>query len=71
MSGIEFARQANQINSNSGIFLLTAYDGGIDDETHPPFIDVILRKPLRAGTLNAAITEFAREGREVHPPSPV
>jgi signal transduction histidine kinase len=71
MSGIEFARRAKQINSNSGIFLLTAYDGGIDDETHPPFIDVILRKPLRAGTLNAAITEFAREGREVHPPSPV
>lgn len=70
MSGIEFARRAKQINSNSGIFLLTAYEGSIVDEPRPPFIDVILRKPLRAGTLNAAIAEFAREGHEVHPPSP-
>ncbi len=71
MSGIEFARRANQINSNSRIFLLTAYEGGLDDEPHPPFIDVILRKPLLAGALNAAITEFARKGHEVHPPFPV
>jgi CheY-like chemotaxis protein len=69
ISGIEFARRANQIDSNSGIFLLTAYEGGLDDGTHLPFIDAILRKPLRSDTLNVAITEFARKGSEGHLPS--
>jgi signal transduction histidine kinase len=70
MSGIEFARQANQIDPNSGIFLLTAYEGGLDEGPHAPFIDVVLRKPLRAGILSAAIAEFTRKRREIHPPSP-
>ncbi|MEE3332389.1 MAG: ATP-binding protein [Myxococcota bacterium] len=60
MSGVEFARRAHEVNSNSRIFLLTAYEGGLDGASQIPFIEVILRKPMSATTLNAAIREFLK-----------
>ena len=71
MSGIEFARRAHKINPDSGIFLLTAYQGGLDDGPQAPFIDAILGKPLRAGMLSDAIAEFIRKRGEIQPHSPV
>ena len=71
MSGIEFARRAHKINPDSGIFLLTAYQGGLDGWAQAPFIDGILGKPLRAGILSDAIAEFIRKRGEIQPDSPV
>lgn len=71
MSGIEFARRAHKINPYSGIFLLTAYQGGLDGWAQAPFIDGILGKPLRAGILSDAIAEFIRKRGEIQPDSPV
>lgn len=70
MSGIEFARRAHEINPDSGIFLLTAYRGGLDDGPRTPFIDGILGKPLRAGMLSEAIDEFIRKRSEIQSHSP-
>ncbi len=71
MSGIEFARRAHEINPDSGIFLLTAYRGGLDDGPRTPFIDGILGKPLRAGMLSEAIDEFIRKRSEIQSHSAV
>ena len=71
MSGIDFARRAHKINPDSGIFLLTAYQGGLDGWAQAPFIDGILGKPLRAGILSDAIAEFIRKRGEIQPDSPV
>jgi len=58
MSGVEFARRAHEIDPNPRIFLLTAYEGGLNDASQIPSISAILQKPMSAAKMSAAIGEF-------------
>ncbi|MDE0886437.1 MAG: ATP-binding protein [Myxococcota bacterium] len=61
MSGVELAREARQHCSDTKIFLLTAFEGGIPESSDLSAIDEILLKPISMAKLKQAITRACTE----------